>query len=339
MNLLSALQMRMDNKTKPIGSLGKLESIAIQAGLIQQSLHPVIQKATILLFAGDHGIAATGLVNPFPQEVTAQMVQNFVQEGAAINVLCRENNILLRVADAGVNADFDPDLPIKHCKIAKGTRNYLHENAMQPFQVYEAFKTGAELVKQIHAEGCNTLGIGEMGIGNSSSAALLMHQLCGFQLEDCIGMGTGHSTDHWLKKAATLQQVCDFHSLGKRPFPVEELLCRVGGFEIAMMTGAYLEGWKQNMVLVVDGFIATAALLCAHQINPDILSHCIFAHTSGEKGHAAMLEYLKVKPLLDLNMRLGEGTGAALAIPLIKNAVAILSDMASFQSAGITKNE
>ncbi len=337
MNLLEALQSRIDQKTKPPGSLGKLEEIAIQAGLIQKTLYPTVEKPAILLFAGDHGIAATGLVNPFPQAVTAQMVLNFVQEGAAINVLCRQNHILLQVADAGVNTDFDPALPILHRKIAKGTRNYLHEKAMDHFQVQKAFETGAELVHQLQDEGCNTMGFGEMGIGNSSAAALIMHQLCSIPLEDCIGMGTGHNSEGYRQKVATLKQVAQFHQLGGSEIPAIELLCRVGGFEIAMITGAFLEGFKRNRMLVVDGFIATAALLCAHQINPAILSHCFFAHTSGEKGHAVMLRFLKADPILDFQMRLGEGTGAALAIPLIKSAVAVMSEMASFESAGIPK--
>jgi nicotinate-nucleotide--dimethylbenzimidazole phosphoribosyltransferase len=329
------LQQCINNKTKPIGALGMLEEVALSVGLIQGSICPEITQPHIVVFAADHGIAATGLVNPYPQAVTAQMVLNFVQGGAAINVFCRQHDIGLTVVDAGVNYDFGKIAGIVDAKIAFGTADYVQGDAMSSEQLVNAMQKGAAIVAQQYATGCNTIAFGEMGIGNTSSAALIMHQLCGLPLAQCVGRGTGATDAQYQVKLDVLQAAATVHGLGEDDMPVRVLLQKIGGFEIAMMAGAYQKAYDCNMLIVVDGFIATAALLAAHRQQPAIVSNCIFAHTSGEQGHQAMLEYLSAKPLLQLGMRLGEGTGAALAIPLIQSAVNFLNQMASFESAGV----
>ncbi len=347
-DLLLALQQKIDNKTKPPGSLGILEKIALQVGLVQDTPAPVIREPHIVVFAGDHGIAATGLVNAYPQSVTAQMVHNFINGGAAINVLTRQYGIGLTVVDAGVNADFDPALPLVHAKIQYGTQNYLNGLAMCADDAIAAVKQGAAITAAIAAKGCNCIGFGEMGIGNTSSASLLMHHYTGLPLADCVGRGTGATDEQLQQKLNTLEDAADYHELARYDITPHSLLCRVGGFEIAMMAGAFVQAARQGMLIVVDGFIATAALLVAIKlyatpsdptvlVTPPIglLQYCIFAHASGEQGHRKMLDHLGARPLLQLDMRLGEGTGAAMAIPVIRSAVQLLEEMASFESAGV----
>jgi len=336
--LQDQLQNKINSKTKPIGALGMLEEIALQIGLIQQTTQPFIARPTIMVFAADHGIAATGLVNPYPQSVTAQMVLNFLNGGAAINVFTQMNQLQLIVVDAGVNANLShiSDPHFIHAKQGMGTANYLHEQAMSSEQVLNCLHKGKEIVKAVAQGGSNCIGFGEMGIGNTSSAALIMHAITGIPLAACVGRGTGANDDQLNIKINTLEKVALFHqlyTLGNEPM---KLLSVVGGFEIAMMVGAYLAAAEEKMVIVVDGFIATAALLIAVQIEPTLMNNCIFAHNSNEQGHANMLQYLKAKPLLNLGLRLGEGTGAALAIPLIESAVAFLNQMASFEQAGVS---
>lgn len=337
MSLKEELQLIIDNKTKPLGALGQLENIALQAGLIQQTTRPHITQPHIVVFAGDHGIARTGLVNPYPQEVTAQMVQNFLHGGAAINVFCKQHQIVLKVADAGIQSDIITDNPMFiNAKMGYSTRNYLEATAIDEPVVLQVIEKGKAIVKEIAQNGCNCIGFGEMGIGNTSSAALIMSAVTGLPVEQCTGRGTGVNDQQLQVKIRTLQQVYDKHQLSLYKDQPVALLSRIGGFEIAMLTGAYLEAATQKMIIVVDGFITTAALLLAQQLHPSILQYCIFAHTSGEQGHEKMLSCLHATPLLQLGMRLGEGTGAALAIPLIQSAVLFLNEMASFTTAGIS---
>jgi nicotinate-nucleotide--dimethylbenzimidazole phosphoribosyltransferase len=336
-----ALQLRIDNKTKPPGALGQLEELALQIGLLQGTTHPVLNRPHIVVFAADHGIAATGLVNPYPQAVTAQMVLNFIRGGAAINVFSRQNGLGLTVVDAGVNYDFDPvevEDRLVSKKIAPGTRNYLQGPAMTAIQALKAVEAGREVVAGLAAQGCNAIGFGEMGIGNTSSASLIMSFVMGIPVAECVGRGTGVNDEQLKQKQTTLEQVYGLHlpTINASPDTSTILQC-VGGYEIAMLTGAYLEAAEQRMVILVDGFICTAALLLARLSNPAILDNCIFSHCSGEKGHVAMLEWLGVQPLLNLGMRLGEGTGAALAFPFVRAAVNFLEEMASFESAGVSK--
>jgi nicotinate-nucleotide--dimethylbenzimidazole phosphoribosyltransferase len=338
-----ALQHRIDNKTKPIGALGQLEEIALRIGLLQATAHPVLSRPHIVVFAGDHGIAATGLVNPYPQAVTAQMVLNFIHGGAAINVFSRQNGLGLTVVDAGVNYDFGPDQigdRLVSKKIALGTHDYLQGPAMTAIQAHEAIKAGREVVAGLAVQGCNCIGFGEMGIGNTSSASLIMSFVMDIPVAGCVGRGTGVNDEQLKQKQTTLEQVYRLHqpTIATSPGASSILQC-VGGFEIAMLTGAYLEAAEQKMVILVDGFISTAALLLARLSNPAILDNCIFSHCSGENGHVAMLQWLGAKPLLNLGMRLGEGTGAALAFPLVCAAVNFLEEMASFESAGVSKSD
>ncbi len=330
--LKQALQHKIDLKTKPIGALGMLEDLALQIGCIQNTETPKISKPTIVVFAGDHGIAKKGEVNPFPQEVTAQMVYNFVNGGAAINVFSITNGIDLKVVDAGVNHNFDKDLNIINAKIAFGTKNYQDEPAMTQERYQKALKKSGDIISKIHNEGCNTIGFGEMGISNTSSASLLMSYFTNTSIKDCVGSGTGLKDEGINKKAAILSEVFNKYN----PKNAHEAMATFGGFEIAMLCGAILKATELEMIIVIDGFIVTAALLAANAINPEVLNHCIFAHNSNEQGHKTMLNYINAKPLLSLGLRLGEGTGVALAIPLLKAAVNFLNDMASFESAGVS---
>lgn len=337
--LQQQLQQAIDNKTKPVGALGALETIALQAGLIQQTISPQIRDPHIVVFAGDHGIAKTGLVNPYPQEVTAQMVLNFLGGGAAINVFCRQHNIRLKVVDAGVNFDWNgtiTDDGFIDAKIGLGTRNYLQEAAMEEAQVMQAIDKGKSIVAIIAAAGCNCIGFGEMGIGNTSAASLILSAVTGMPVASCTGRGTGANDAQLQIKVDTLEKVFALHGLHQFANQPYRLLQKIGGFELAMMTGAFLQATAEQMIIVVDGFIVTAALLLAQQIVPQVKDYCIFAHTSGEQGHEKMLRHLHAQPLLNLGLRLGEGTGAALAIPLIQSAVNFLNEMASFESAGVS---
>jgi nicotinate-nucleotide--dimethylbenzimidazole phosphoribosyltransferase len=333
------LRQKIDSKTKPIGALGQLEEIALQVGCIQQTLSPQIVNPHIIIFAGDHGIAHTELVNLYPQAVTAQMVLNFLRGGAAINVFCRQHSIALKIVDAGVNHQWEDAIQHEdfiNSKVGYSTRNYLDEPAMSVVEAEKAIEEGKRIVNLIGMQGCNTVGFGEMGISNTSSASLLMSTLLQLPIKECVGRGTGATDSQLVIKRYVLQKVVDKYHLDTYANEPIQLLSIVGGFEIAMMAGAYLQAATNRMVIVVDGFIATAALLVAHQMNKDVLRYCIFAHASEEQGHRKMLDYLQARPLLQLGLRLGEGTGAALAIPLIQSAVSFLNHMASFESAGLS---
>ena len=331
----AALAHKINQKTKPLGSLGLLESIALQIGIIQQTLSPQLSKPSMLVFAGDHGIADSG-VSPYPQAVTAQMVLNFLAGGAAINVFARQNGFDLKIIDAGVNYVFKASSnSLIDAKIGMGTSNFLHKPAMTIAECEQALALGASLADKEIVVGCNLLAFGEMGIGNTSSASCLMSVLCGVSIEDCVGRGTGLDDAGLLKKINILKQAIQHHALNGQD--TLQALATFGGFEIAMMVGAMIAGASQKAVLLIDGFIATSALLVAAKMQPNIINYCIFAHCSDEAAHRKMLDYLRAKPLLDLGLRLGEGTGAALAYPLVQAAVNFLNEMASFESAGISE--
>ncbi|AZJ35702.1 nicotinate-nucleotide--dimethylbenzimidazole phosphoribosyltransferase [Tenacibaculum singaporense] len=334
-DLQNELQEEINFKTKPIGALGSLEKIAMQIGLIQNTTTPVLSKPTIMVFAGDHGIATTGKVSPYPQEVTQQMVFNFLQGGAAINVFCKQNNILLNIVDAGVNADFEAHPQLTNAKIAKGTQDYSTAKAMTSEQCQEALEKGRQLVRKVYSEGCNVIGFGEMGISNTSSAALLMSYFTNTPIENCVGRGTGVDDKGLQTKIETLRKVYNLH-IDAISTPMEALTA-FGGFEIVMMCGAMLEAASLKMTLLIDGFIVTAALLAAHAMESDILDYCIFCHNSGEQGHQKMLEFLNAEPLLNLGLRLGEGTGCAVAFPIIQSSVNFLNEMATFKSANVSE--
>lgn len=332
-SLQALLTQRINQKTKPLGALGRLESLALQLGLVQQTEHPRLQQPAMLVFAGDHGIAAEG-VSPYPQAVTAQMVLNFLNGGAAINVFARQHGFRLQVIDSGVNAVFEPHPMLVDAKLGMGTANFLHHPAMTPDQCIQAINRGADIAREAIAQGSNVLALGEMGIGNTSSASCLMSVLCGLPLHQCVGRGTGLNDKGLQRKLSVLTTALQTHHVDvKEPLQV---LAAFGGFEIAMMVGALLAAAEARTVLLIDGFIATSALLVAAKLYPQVVDYCIFAHCSDESGHSIMLEHLHAQPLLHLSLRLGEGTGAVLAYPLLQSAVAFLAEMASFESAGVS---
>jgi nicotinate-nucleotide--dimethylbenzimidazole phosphoribosyltransferase len=334
-DLAETLQHKIDFKTKPIGSLGVLERMAHQIGCIQNTLTPQLSKPVILVFAGDHGIALDG-VSPYPQEVTWQMVANFMAGGAAINVFGRQNGIDIRVVDAGVNYDFAPDSGVIDAKVAPGTRSYLREAAMTKEQCHEAMQRGVSLVEEAHKEGTNIIGFGEMGIGNTSSAAVLLHLLGDVDLQECVGRGTGWDDEGLKRKYEILKQAVENYGGSK---DVHDIFPYFGGFESAMIAGAMLKAAELKMIIMVDGFIITSALLAASRFDKNVLDYCIFTHKSNENGHKHMLEVLEAEPILDLGMRLGEGTGAAVAYPIIQSAVNFLNEMASFEDAGVSNSD
>lgn len=327
-----AIWQKINTKTKPVGALGQLEELAAQLCRIQHSLTPTLQQPALLVFAADHGLAQEG-VSAYPPEVTAQMVLNFVAGGAAINCFTQQHGIQLDVIDAGVAHAFDPSLPIKHCKVAAGTASSLQQAAMTEEQLHRCQEVATELVAEQQARGCNVLGFGEMGIGNTSSAALIMHYVTGAPLEACVGRGTGLDDAGWQRKLSVLHRVREQHGALNDP---ENILAAVGGFEIAMISYGMEAAAKAGMVVMVDGFIATAAALLCCQRTPESRQHMVFCHQSDEDGHALMLQHLEANALLKLNMRLGEGTGCALAYPLLVSAQTFLRDMASFDSAGVS---
>lgn len=336
--LAPALQHRLDSRTKPLGSLGRLESIALQAGLIQNTLAPTLRKPRIAVFAGDHGAARAG-VGAYPQEVTAQMVANFLAGGAAINVLARQAGLELAIVDTGIACDVPGaghgDLEYLRAKRGYGTASYLEQPAMSASQRDAAIQAGIDLVTKWAGEGCNAIGFGEMGIGNTSTASLLTHFITGAPLDDVIGRGAGMDDAGLARKRTLLAQAAA--RVQGQTLSAEEALAEFGGFEVATMTGAFIGAAQARMLIVVDGFIVTSALLVAHALAPAVLDYCVFAHGSAEPGHQAQLRYLGATPLLDLGMRLGEGTGAATAFPLIRAALACMNEMAGFDDAGVSQ--
>ena len=333
-SLREEIQQKINAKTKPFGALGRLEELALQIGLIQGTHTPEVCKPHMLVFAGDHGIASSG-VSAYPQEVTWQMVQNFLDGGAAINVFCNQHKIELHVIDAGVNYTFNSyHSRFINAKMGMGTHNFLEQPAMTNTQVRECLQKGNDIIALIYKQGCNLVGFGEMGIGNTSSASLITSLICEQPIAACTGKGTGLDEAGLKRKIIILEKALD--QLGKLSNSLD-LLATFGGFEIAQMTGAMLAAAEKRMVLLIDGFICTAAFLVAHSINPLVKEYAVFCHQSEERGHQLQLDYLQAEPLLQLKLRLGEGTGAALAYPLVQSAVGFLTQMASFESAGISK--
>jgi nicotinate-nucleotide--dimethylbenzimidazole phosphoribosyltransferase len=328
----SDLQRRLDTRTKPQGSLGRLETLAIRIGLTLQSERPRFTQPRIMVFAGDHGIAPAG-VSAFPQAVTAQMVMNYLSGGAAINVLARQLGLALAVIDAGVATPLEPTPGLIDRSLGRGTRNYLHEPAMTVEQRDAAVATGRELAASAIAEGSNALLLGEMGIGNTASASVLLHRVTEWPVGDCVGRGTGLDDSGLARKVVLLQTAS-----ARCPGPLSPLdaLAEFGGFELAMIVGAVLEAAQHRCLVVLDGFAVTVAAFLASLIDEKALSHCVFSHCSAEKAHRALLRRLVVQPLLDLELRLGEASGAALAWPLIDSSARLLADMASFESAGVS---
>jgi nicotinate-nucleotide--dimethylbenzimidazole phosphoribosyltransferase len=329
------LQHKIDNKTKPLGSLGLLEGLALQLGQILDTESPQLDQPQMLVFAGDHGLTARG-VSAFPSDVTWQMVENFIAGGACVSVLAKANNIALNVVDCGVNhefldADKTPRTGLLSVKVANGTADSSIAAAMSAAQCQQAIENGMGIVKNLPG---NAILLGEMGIGNTSAASLILSRLAGLDIADCTGAGTGLDGAGIDRKTAVLREVLAFHADVAAPLDV---LAAFGGFEMATMLGAVFQAAAERRVIVVDGFITTAVILVAKALQPAVLQRCIFAHRSGERGHGLMLEQLSAKPLLDMGLRLGEGSGAALAWPLLVSACTVLRDMASFESAGVSE--
>ena len=330
--LRQALQIKLDQKTKPLGSLGRLEALALQLGEILGTESPQLTQPQLVVFAGDHGLAARG-VSAYPTDVTWQMVENFLAGGACVSVLARQHGINLTVVDCGVRHDFAPRPGLLDYKIAYGTADSLEGPAMDALDCERAVAQGRAIVKGLPG---NVLLLGEMGIGNTSAASLLMARLTGLSVAECTGAGTGLDDAGLQRKVAVLAQVLERHAAVKDPLHAMEVF---GGFEMATMLGAVLQAAQERRVVVVDGFITTAVVLVAHALQPLVLQRCVFAHCSGERGHSLMLQHLGVQPLLDLGLRLGEGSGAALAWPLLESACTVLRDMASFASAGVATQQ
>lgn len=329
-DLSTRLQRLLDQKTKPPGSLGMLEELAHQLGMIQSATTPQLAQPQLLLFAADHGLARQG-VSAYPQEVTGQMASNILEGGAAISVLTRQHHIDLTVVDCGIACALPPHPRLRNAKIMPhGTHDASAQAAMSEGECKRAIAVGMDAVR--HAPG-NAILLGELGIGNTSAASLLLARLAHLPIEECTGAGTGMHGMALEHKTNILRQVLHTHADARQPL---QALAAFGGLEIAAMAGAALQAAQQRRVIVADGFVTGAAILVAAQLHPQVRDYCVFSHRSHERGHQHMLAALHAKPLLQLDLRLGEGSGAALAWPLLESACRILREMASFESANVS---
>ena len=324
---------KINNLTKPKGSLGRLEELALQIGLIQQTLTPKLSHPQNIIFAADHGIVAEG-VSVSPKEITWQQIYNFLQGGAGVNFLCRQHGFKLKIVDAGVDYDLPYERGIINRKVRRGTANFLHEAAMTMEEMERCLAYGAEVVHQCHEEGSNVLSFGEMGIGNTSASSMWMHCLTGIPLEECVGAGAGLDREGVNHKLQVLQQALDHYPGDGSP---RDIIRYFGGLEMVMAVGAMLQAALLGMVILVDGFIMTNCMLAASKLCPEVLHYAIFCHCGDESGHRLVLNALGAKPILHLSLRLGEGTGAICAYPIIDSAVRMINEMDSFTNASITK--
>ncbi|MEZ9679539.1 nicotinate-nucleotide--dimethylbenzimidazole phosphoribosyltransferase [Vibrio splendidus] len=350
------IQHRIDQKTKPLGALGLLEKVAHQLALIQSQgkeaavEHIELNKPSIIIFAGDHGIADEG-VSIAPSAVTQQMVLNFLSGGAAINCFCAVNNIDITVVDTGIllPVESDSDMLISQ-RLGTRTNNFANEAAMSLETVERGIELGTELVSRTISNGTNIIMFGEMGIGNTSSASAILSALSNRSADECVGLGTGINNEQLARKLAVVEQgvarckglefkevkeLTDLTDI-KGLKDIKEVLAQVGGYEIVQMVGGFLGAYQNRTPILVDGFIVSVAAYVATLIEPSCRDYMIFAHRSEESGHKILLELLDAEPLLDLGLRLGEGTGAALAMPIIRAATEFYNNMASFESAGVT---
>jgi nicotinate-nucleotide--dimethylbenzimidazole phosphoribosyltransferase len=332
----------MGKKTKPPGSLGQLEETAVRVAVLQQTLKPSLDKKRLILFASNHGIVEEG-VSPYPQMVTEQMVLNFLSGGAAVNVLAKHGGIDLIVVDVGVGAQWSQQSLSRKDFYAKpvhqGTRNFLKEPAMVPEEYEQAIQIGREFVKKAVFDDMRLIGFGEMGIGNTTSASAVISGILKWPVDQVIGRGAGADDVMVKRKQSVIQKAMDLYR-SKAPQSEADVakywLQVVGGYEIVAMVGAILEAVEQKLPVVIDGFIVTSAVLAAYFINPSVKEICFFGHCSAENAHRHLLEYFNAKPLLQLGLRLGEGTGAVLAMHLMDASAKILSEMATFESAGVS---
>jgi nicotinate-nucleotide--dimethylbenzimidazole phosphoribosyltransferase len=325
-------QEAMDRKVKPPGSLGRLEAVAVQLATLQETLEPRMSQGRILIFAADHGVAAEG-VSAYPREVTAQMVRTFATGGAAINVLARTLGLEVEVVDVGVDAEL-PEMPgVIADRVRRGSRNFVHEPAMSPEELESALEVGRAAARRAAEAGADAVGLGEMGIGNTTAAAALISALTGASPVETVGRGTGVNDRGLMVKRAVVEAALRLHA--PRLSDPRSSLAALGGLEIAALAGAALEAARLRRAVLVDGFISTAAALAAVRLDPGIRPALFYSHRSAEAGHGLALAVLGASPLLDLAMRLGEGTGSALAFQILKSAAAILREMATFSEAGV----
>lgn len=333
-----ALQSKIDNLNKPKGSLGRLEELALQIGLIQQSLSPVLNHPCHLLFGADHGIEREH-VSVSPREVTWQQMINFTQGGGGVNMFCRQHGFQFIEVDMGVDYDLSAYPSILNYKVANGTQNFLHEAAMTVEQMNRCIEVGAQLVRQCYEQGCTVICMGEMGIANTSPSSVWMSLMGGLELSQCVGAGAGLNDAGILHKLDVLQHSIDkfYSTIRGKSHNTEEIIRWFGGFEMVATIGAMLQAAELNMIILVDGFIMSACMLAASRLYPSILSYAIFTHQGDESGHAKLLSLMHAKPLLHLGLRLGEGTGALCAYPLIDSAVRMINEMNSFETGKITK--
>ena len=330
-SLKKAIQQKIDNLNKPKGSLGRLEELAMQICLIQQTLEPSLSHPCHLLFGGDHGIEREG-VSVSPREVTWQQMINFTRGGGGVNMFCRQHGFKLRIVDVGVDYDLSDIDGIINRKIARGTKNFLYEPAMSEAEFDQAMKVGSEMVDECIAEGCQILSIGEMGIANTSPSSIWMHLFGNIPLEDCIGAGAGLNAPGIKHKYEVLNKAVErFKADSFEP------LSYFGGFEMIAAIGAMLRAAEKRLVILVDGFIMTACALAAIRLHPETKDYMIFTHCGDESGHQKMLDIIGAKPLLHLGLRLGEGTGALCAFPIVDSAVRMMNEMNNFDNAKITK--
>lgn len=332
-NLRPSIIDKINNLTKPKGSLGRLEEIALQIALIQQTLTPALHKPQNIIFAADHGIVEEG-VSLSPKEVTWQQLSNFLHGGAGVNFLCRQHGFELKIVDAGVDYDLPYEKGIIDMKVRRSTRNYLYEAAMTQEEMELCIERGAEVVRRCHEEGSNVLSFGEMGIGNTSSSSLWMTYFTGIPLEQCVGAGSGLNQQGIRHKYEVLKRSMEnYNGDGS----ATDIIRYFGGLEMVMAVGAMLQAAELKMLILVDGFIMTNCMLAAMQLFPAVKDYAIFGHCGDESGHKLILEYMQAKPLINLGLRLGEGTGAICAYPLVDSAVRMINEMDNFAHASITK--
>ncbi len=329
----TSLRFKIDNLTKPKGSLGTLEELALQVGLIQQTLSPSLKCPQNIIFCADHGIEAEG-VSVSPREVTWQQTIHFTQGNGGVNFLCRQHGFQLKVVDAGVDYDLPTDRGIIDKKIRKGTRNFLYEAAMTEDEMNRCVEYGAEIVHQCHNEGSNVLSFGEMGIGNTSASSLWMTCFTGIPLLQCVGAGSGLNNDGIRHKYGVLKRALDNYAGDGSTI---DIIRYFGGYEMVMAIGAMLQAAELGIIILVDGFIMTNCILAASKLYPEVLDYAVFGHCGDESGHRLVLNALQAKPILSLGLRLGEGTGAICAYPILDSAVRMINEMDSFVGASVTK--
>lgn len=334
--LKEQIQQRIDNLNKPLGALGRLEEIALQIGLIQQTYSPTLQHPCHVLFAADHGIEREG-VSASPREITWQQMINFTRGGGGVNMFCRQHGFELLLVDVGVDYDLNEYPQIINRKIARGTRNFLYEAAMSEEEMNCALQTGAEITDRCRKKGCNVICFGEMGIGNTSPSAVWLHLFGNHPLEDCIGCGSGLNANGVSHKYEVLKAATDhFRETHPSPAP-EEIIRYFGGFEMIAAVGAMLRAAEKKMIILVDGFIMSACMLAACRLYPATREYALFGHEGEERGHRLLLDDLQARGLLQLGFRLGEGTGALCAYPIIESAVRMMNEMNTFDESHITK--